>query len=100
MINNMGSIIAEVQRLQEELRNMTIEVSEGEGAFRIVINGHQEVLDVQFKPSILSPENSEALQIMVASAFNRALSESKQMLKGELGKLTGGMNLPNMPGLF
>lgn len=100
MINNMGSIIAEVQRLQQELMNMTTEVSEGEGAFRVVINGHQEVLEVKFDPAVLNPDHIEALQTVVVSAFNRAISESKQMIKNEIAKITGGMNLPNVPGLF
>jgi len=100
VINNMGSLIAEVQRLQQELKNMTIEVSEGEGAFQVVINGHQEVLAVKFNPNILTPNHAEALQVMMVDAFNRAISESKQMIKSEIGKMTGGMNLPNIPGLF
>lgn len=102
MINNMnmGSIIAEVQRLQQELQNMTLEVSEGEGAFRILINGHQEVLDVKFDPAVLNPDQIELLQTLVISALNRAISESKQMIKNEITKITGGMNLPSFPGLF
>lgn len=100
MINNMGYLIAEVQRIQQELKNNTIEVSEGDGAFKIVMNGHQEVLAVSFRPGVLTPDHVEALQTMVANAFNRALSESKQMIKNEIGKVTGGMNLPNVPGLF
>lgn len=97
---NMGPIFAEVQRLQQELKFKTIEVSEGEGAFRILMNGHQEVQGVKFDPAALSPGNVEALQVMVASAFNRAIIQSKEMIKNEIAKITGGLNLPNIPGLF
>ncbi|MCL6634378.1 MAG: YbaB/EbfC family nucleoid-associated protein [Peptococcaceae bacterium] len=100
MLNNMGEILAEMQRLQQELKNMTIEVSEGGDAFRVVMNGYQEVQGVYFNPSVLSPANVEELQAMVAGAFNRAIEESKQMLKNEIGRLTGGLNLPNISGLF
>jgi len=100
LINNMGAIIGEVQKLQQELRNKTVEISEGEGAFSIIMNGYQEVLDVKFSPSALDPGNIDALELMVASAFNRALDESRRMLKGEVAKLTGGMGLPDIPGLF
>lgn len=100
MTSNMGAIIAEVQRLQRELMNKTLEISEGDGAVKIVMNGYQEVLDVKISPSVLSAANADELQAMVARAVNRALTESKQMIKAELAKLTGGMNLPNMPGLF
>jgi nucleoid-associated protein EbfC len=97
---NMGPIFAEIQKLQRDLKNMTIEVSEGEGIFRVFMNGHQEVQSVAFNPAALNPENIEALQIMVASAFNRAIIESKEMIKTEIAKITGGLNLPNIPGLF
>ncbi|MDD2553307.1 MAG: YbaB/EbfC family nucleoid-associated protein [Desulfotomaculaceae bacterium] len=97
---NMGTIFAEMQKLQGELKNKTIEVNEGEGAFRVFMNGHQEVQRVEFNPAALDPNNVEALQIMVASAFNRAIAQSKEMIKTEVTKLTGGLNLPNIPGLF
>lgn len=100
MINNMGAIIAEMQRLQQELKNMTVEISEGEGALKIIMNGHQEVLEIRFEPSVLSPGRQEEVQAMAARAFNRAILESKQMVRNELARLTGGMNLPNMEGLF
>lgn len=97
---NMGPIFAEMQRIQQELKNMTIEVSEGEGAFRVIMNGYQEVQSVAFSPAALNPDNKEALQIMAASALNRAIIQSKEMIKTEIAKITGGLNLPNIPGFF
>ncbi|MCL6560300.1 MAG: YbaB/EbfC family nucleoid-associated protein [Firmicutes bacterium] len=99
MMQNMGAIMAEVQRLQQELKNMTIEVNEGDGAVRVVMNGHQEVFGVKISSDAVKQENLEVLEIMIASAFNKAISDSKQILKNEIAKLTGGMNFPNFPGL-
>lgn len=100
MTNNMGAIIAEVQRLQQGLMNKTLEISEGDGAVKIVMNGYQEVLDVKIRPSVLSADNADVLQSMVARAVNRGITESKLMIKAELAKLTGGLNMPNLTGLF
>ncbi len=100
MINNMGGFISEIQKIQEELKKLTIEISEGGGAFRMVINGYQEVLDVKFDPLALNPENIENLQDIVTTAFNRAITDSKQLVRNEIGKMTGGLNLPNITGLF
>lgn len=100
MINNMGAIMAEMQKLQQELKHKTIEISEGDGMFRLVINGQQQVLDAKFGPGALDPGNVAALEIMVASAVNRAITESKNIFKSEIARLTGGANLPNIPGLF
>lgn len=100
MMDNMGFILAEIQKLQQELKNMSVEVSEGDGAVRVVMNGSQEVLYVTFDPAALSPDNIAALQIMAASAFNRAIIESKEMIKKEIAKITGSLNLPNISGLL
>ncbi|MDD4169506.1 MAG: YbaB/EbfC family nucleoid-associated protein [Desulfotomaculaceae bacterium] len=96
----MGAIITEMHKIQQELSKKTVEISEGEGVFSIVMNGRQEVLGVKFGPEAFKPDNIDALELMVASAFNRAIDESRQMLKNEVTKLTGGMSLPNMPDLF
>jgi len=100
MTNNMGEIFAEIQNLQQELKNKTVKVSEGDGAFSVVMNGHQEVLAVRLDPAALYGENAAQLQNIMTVAFNRAIGESKQMLKNELSKITGGLNLPNFSGLF
>jgi len=100
MLGDIGLIIAEIQKMQRDLKNTTIEISEGEGAFSIVVNAHQEVLEVKFDPAVLSPEYREKLQQMVSIAVNRAIAESKQIFRDEISKITGGMNFPGIPGLL
>ena len=100
MVNNMGALIEKMQKMQEELKNMTIEISEGGGACKIVINGRQEVQGIKIEPSLLRPDQAGALESLVVKAINKAIVESKNMIKGEVSKMTGGMNFPNMPGMF
>ena len=38
----------------------------------------------------------EMLEDMVMAATNEALEKSKDMVAGELSKLTGGMNIPGL----
>jgi len=99
-MQNMGSIIQQMQQVQQALREMKFEVGDPAGIFRVVINGRQEVAGVEFDPAALSPDRIEELQSAVAAVFNRAITESKQMVKGEIAKMTQGMNLPNLPGMF
>ena len=100
MIHNMGSIIEQMQRVQRALKEMKTEVSDPTGIFRLVINGHQEVVDVKFDPAALNLDKIEELQSIVAATFNLAVLESKQLVKTEIAKMTQGMNLPNIPGMF
>ena len=99
-MQNMGFIIQQMQQVQQALKEMKIEVGDPAGIFRLVINGQQEVAGVNFDPAALTPERIEELQETVAAVFNRAIVESKQMVKSEIAKMTQGMNLPNLTGMF
>jgi len=95
-MQNMGAIMAEMQKLQSELRNKVIEVAEGNGAIVIKINGQQEVVGVTIAPDLLGEKNSEMLEVLIASAMNKAIAESKRMIKEEIAKKTG-FAMPNWP---
>ena len=99
-MQNMGSIIQQMQQVQQALKEMKIEVGDPAGIFRMVINGRQEVAGGEFDPAALSPDKIEELQDAVAAVFNRAIAESKQMVKLEIARMTQGMNLPNLAGMF
>jgi DNA-binding YbaB/EbfC family protein len=96
----MGALLEKMQKMQQELKNMTMEIDEGGGACKVIINGHQEVQDIKIEPSLLRPEHAGALGALVTKAVNKAIMESKNIIKSEVGKMTGGMNFPNMPGMF
>jgi len=66
----------------------------------VVANGRQEVLSVKIDPEVIHPEEAEMLQDLILAAVNDALSRAKSMVHEEMGKLTQGLNLPNIPGLL
>jgi len=103
---NMGQLMKQLQefqskmsKLQEEAGNQTVESSSGGGMVTVVANGRQEILSVTIEKEVIDPEDSEMLQDLVLAAVNDALSKAKTMMNEEMGKLTQGMNLPNIPGL-
>ncbi len=99
MLGDLGLIVEEIQKMQRDLKNTIVEISEGAGAVKIVINARQEVLNVEFDPAILSPGHRDELQKIVSLAVNRAITESKQVFRDEISKITGGMNFSGIPGL-
>lgn len=103
---NMGNIMKQAQqfqtkmaKLQEELGQKTIEAASGGGMVTVVVNGSQEVLSINIDPEVVDPDDIDMLQDLVLAAVNDGLSRAKKMVNDEMGKLTGGMNLPNIPGL-
>jgi hypothetical protein len=86
-------------KLQEELGDKTVEATSGGGMVTVVANGRQEIISVKIEREVVDPEDVEMLQDLVQAAVNDALTRAKEMVNEEMGKLTSGMNLPNIPGL-
>jgi DNA-binding YbaB/EbfC family protein len=102
-MKDMQGIIRQAQqmqerlaRLQEELAGRTVEASSGGGMVTVVVNGRQEVVSVRIEKEVVSPEDVELLQDLVAGAMNEAISRSRKMMADEMAKITGGMNLPGL----
>jgi DNA-binding YbaB/EbfC family protein len=83
-------------RLQEELAGKTVEASAGGGMVTVVVNGRQEVVSVRIEKEVVSPEDVDLLQDLVAGAVNEAISRSRKMMAEEMSKVTGGMDLPGL----
>ena len=103
---NMGNLLKQAQqlqtkmaRLQEELEEKTVEASSGGGMVTVVVNGRQEILSINIEPEVIDPDDQEMLQDLIMAAINDGLAKARNMVNEEMGKLTGGMNLPNIPGL-
>lgn len=98
MMKKVQKMQAEMTKLQEELKTRSIEVSTGGGAVKVVINGEKKVKSIKIAPSAVDPEDVEMLEDLVTAAINEAITKVDDMMAQEMGKLTGGLNLP--PGLF
>ena len=106
-IPSMGNILKQAQqfqarmaKLQEELGDKTVEASAGGGMVTVVVNGRKELVSVKIDPEVVDPEDTEMLQDLILAAVNEGLARAKGMVNEEMGKLTKGLNLPNIPGLF
>ncbi len=104
-MGNMGSMMKKVQKLQaemakmqEQLKERTLEASVGGGAVTIVVTGEKQIQSVKISPSAVDPEDIEMLEDLIAVAVNEALKKVDDMMAQEMGKLTGGLNLP--PGML
>ena len=104
---NMGNLLKQAQqfqtkmaKLQEELGERTVEASAGGGMVTVVANGRQEILSIKIDPEVIHAEEAEMLQDLILAAVNDALSRAKHMVNEEMSKLTHGLNLPQIPGLF
>ena len=103
MMNNMHAMMKRTQKLQkkmlqtqQEMATKTIEASSGGGMVKVVANGAQKIESIVFEKEVVNPDDIEMLQDLVLAAVNDALTKSKEMVSAEMGKLTGGLNIPGL----
>ena len=102
-MKNMNSMMKQAQNLQKkmmktqaELATKTIEASSGGGMVKVIANGAQKIESIVMEKEVVDPEDIEMLQDLVLAAVNDALNKSKEMVSAEMGKLTGGLNIPGL----
>lgn len=100
---NMNAMMKQAQKMQkqmaemqEELEKREFETSAGGGAVTVKVNGKKELIDIQIKPEVVDPDDVEMLQDLILAATNEALRTADETVSREMGKLTGGLNLPGM----
>lgn len=103
----MGDLMKQAQKMQQEMgkiqeesKKKTVEASAGGGMVVVVANGAQEIISIKIEKDVVNPEDIEMLQDLVTAAVNEALRRSQQMVSEDMGKLTGGMNIPGMGNMF
>lgn len=87
---------AEIKRAQDGLADKTVEASAGGGMVTVVANGKQEILSVRIDPEVVNKDDVEMLQDLIVAAVNEARTRSQELMMTELGKITGGMNIPGL----
>jgi DNA-binding YbaB/EbfC family protein len=94
MVKQAQKLQAKMLKMQEELAGRTVETSSGGGMIRVTANGKQQIVSILIEKEVVDPDDVDMLQDLVLAAVNDALAKSQEMVSSEMGKLTGGMNIP------
>ena len=105
--NQGGNMMQRIQKMQEEMTKTQTAVEESEfsasvggGAVEVVVNGKHEVKSIKMQPDVVDPEDIDMLEDLLLAAINEAIRKANETMESEMGKLTGGLNIPGMGGLF
>ena len=105
--SNMQAMLKQAQKMQEdmaaqqaELEEREYEVSAGGGVVTVKINGKKEILSVKLAPEVVDPDDIDPLEDLVVAAVNEAVKKVESEASDEMGKITGSLGIPGMPGLF
>jgi len=96
MMKQAQQLQARMLKMQEELAGKTVEAAAGGGMVRVVANGRQQIVSIRIEKEVVNPDDVDMLQDLLMAAVNDALAKSREMVTSEMGKLTGGLNLPGL----
>ena len=104
---NMQHMIKQAQKMQEDMTNLQedldareYDVNAGGGVVTVKITGQLEVKNIELDEDIVDPDDIETLQDILTAAVNEAIKTVTTTNNEEMGKITGSLNMPGIPGLF
>lgn len=100
MKGQLGQLMQQAQRMQEELKRAQEEIaklevtgSAGGGMVEATMTGRHEVRRVRIDRKMMA-DDPEMTEDMVVAALNDAVNKVAEMSQQKLGGVSSGMNLP------
>ena len=84
--------------VQEGLKEKELTSSVGGGAVTVKVNGQKELLEVKLTDDIIkeAADDKEVLEDLIVSAVREAMRQADELAEAEMGKVTGGINIPGL----
>ncbi|HEX5960351.1 MAG TPA: YbaB/EbfC family nucleoid-associated protein [Rhodanobacteraceae bacterium] len=100
MKGQIGQLMQQAQRMQEDLKRAQEEIAKlevtggaGGGMVEVTMTGRHEVRRVRIDRKLMA-EDPEMAEDMVAAAVNDAVNKVSEISQQKLGGVSAGMNLP------
>ena len=104
MMKQAQNIQKKLVEAQNELTNMSIEGSAGNGSVSVTCDGKGQFKSIKLTAAAINPENPfavsaddiEMLEDLIASAMKVATDKSKSEMETKMKSVTGGVNIPGL----
>jgi len=102
-VQNFGNIMKQAKKiqermveLQEELATKSVDATAGGGMVSVTVNGKFEILSLKIEKEVVNSDDVEMLQDLIVAAVNEGIRKAQEMAASEMGKITGGMQIPGL----
>ncbi len=85
---------------QEELANETVDASAGGGMVKVTMRGDGQLVAVKIDPEAVNSAEIDMLEDLIVAAVNEAGRSVNDLASRKMDGVTGGLDLPGMPGLM
>ena len=104
---NLQQLARQAQKMQDQMEAATEELnakeytaSAGGGMVNVTVSGELEIKKMEISPEVVDPDDIEMLQDLVTAAVNEAIRNANTDKEETMEKISGGMNLGGLGGLF
>jgi len=94
MLQQAQQMQASLTQMQDELQKRSVIGTAGGGMVTVEADGKGQVKRVKIDPTVVNSADVEMLEDLVLVAVAEAQKKAATMAQEEMGKLTGGLNLP------
>ncbi|HSW57289.1 MAG TPA: YbaB/EbfC family nucleoid-associated protein [Dehalococcoidales bacterium] len=94
--NMLQQLQARMNKIQQELAEMRIEITSGGGAVKVIVDGQQKIQSIKIAKEVVVPDDVEMLEDLVLSAVSEAIAKSQETAAQKMSVLTGGMKIPGL----
>jgi nucleoid-associated protein EbfC len=98
MMKQVAKMQNELAKAQEQLGAEEVEGTAGGGLVKVTVTGKGEFTSVKIDPSAFDPDDPSLLEDLVLAAINDANRAQGELAAERLSGLTGGMQIPGLPG--
>ena len=90
MLKQAQEVQKQIENVQNELDDLSIEGEAGGGMVKATVNGKIELLDLSLQEDILE-EEKDMIEDLIISAVNNAITKAQEESQNRMNSVTGGM---------
>ena len=94
LMKQASQMQAKMQEMQERLEATELEGQAGAGMVTVAMSGKGELKRVRIDPKLMDPAEVGMLEDLLVAAHAEAKRKIEAVMQEEMGKATGGLELP------
>lgn len=95
-VRQANKLTEKIEERKKSLADETVEGKAGDGTVVVTATAAQEIRSIKIDPKLIDPADPALLEDLVTAAVNAALTNSRDHMQKELGKVSGGIKIPGL----
>ena len=91
MMKKVQKMQQDMLKMQEELKNRTVEATAGGGAVEVTVSGSKKILKVKLDEEVVDPDDIEMLEDLIMAATNEAMRKIDEASQQSMSQITGAL---------